>query len=247
MPAIKEGNTDGGVTASSFPPVLLPTTIQMRLDTGNIGKGGGQRGSLTRCAQKFGTFQSKLRTPNPDASELESSKEELEKELAYYQLEISKQFLLQRNMLQQVQRNQTQEQQRLDKIRELKEQVEKIETEAQACSHTRKCCEEYEALAKLANDKFQSTSRVDLENQIEESSQELERLQEEEHTTDHLLSTRGAQFQLLMQYITDLKESLADKEEEEQIIGSASKFTKKSVDGNDPMDVDGEDGLYGDL
>ena len=43
-----------------FPPPLVPDTLQYRLDVGNIGKMGGQRGSLTRCAQKFGTFQSKL-------------------------------------------------------------------------------------------------------------------------------------------------------------------------------------------
>jgi hypothetical protein len=253
MPA-KHSNSNSNDEKASFPPPLIPSTIQARLDTGNIGKGGGQKGSLMRCAQKYGALQSKVLRggSSDDADAVSQAKEDLEKELSFYQLEVSKLCLMQKTLLQQVEQNQEKEEERLAEIASLTDQVQKVETEASATLETRKCCQEYEALAKLANDKFQSLSRADLEQQIQESRKELERLHEEETTTDHLLKTRAAQFQLLMQYMLDLKESINDKEEEAQITKAAPKVKPKKDDATtkeeDPMDVvEEEDGLYGDL
>ena len=70
-------------------PPLVAETLQYRLDTGIISKNGGQRGSLTRCAQKYGIFLSKLQTNAPDAEEIEAAKGELVQDLRLYQLEIN--------------------------------------------------------------------------------------------------------------------------------------------------------------
>ena len=56
-----EAENDAKQEATPFPPPIISETLQYRLATGNIGKNGGQRGSLTRCAQKFGTLQQRLR------------------------------------------------------------------------------------------------------------------------------------------------------------------------------------------
>ena len=120
MSATNSPNKDAAGAASAdqpFPPPLNHDTLQYRLDTGNIGKVGGQRGSLTRCAQKFGTFQSKL-LPKPasaaigddaktDASEadqahpaaiIETTKNDLSLELELYRIEATKLLLSSQNM-----------------------------------------------------------------------------------------------------------------------------------------------------
>ena len=76
----------------SMPP-LVSETLQYRLDTGIIGKNGGQRGSLTRCAQKFGTYQSKLLLASTAA--MEEDDDNNSKQSQQNQLEVAQQDLIQ--------------------------------------------------------------------------------------------------------------------------------------------------------
>jgi hypothetical protein len=244
--------------ASSFPPPLVPEVLQYRLDTGNIGKSGGQRGSLTRCAQKYGTFQSKL-LHDKDAKAIESSKGELVQELKLFQLELVKLDLRQQILAAQVEENKTTEAEREARIQEEKSKVQEIQASAQRAQETRNCWLEYEALAKLAQEKC-SQPRRKLEQQIGLVEKELQDLQKQQESVNEVLHVRESQFQLLLQYMLDLKRSLNDEEEDEveQQPASSTKKQKKNEDEEGAieeqdegaaMEVDGEEdeGLYGDL
>jgi hypothetical protein len=243
--------------SSSFPPPLVPEVLQYRLDTGNIGKSGGQRGSLTRCAQKYGTFQSKL-LHDKDAEAIETSKGELVQELQLFQFELVKLGLQQQILAAQVEENKATKAEREARIQEEKSEVQVIQAKAQRAQETRNCWLEYEALAKLAQEKC-SQPRRKLEKQIEQVKKELQDLKDQQESVNEVLHVRESQFQLLLQYMLDLKRSLNDEEDEE-----ASPYTKKQKKNEDEegavedqdeavaMDVDGEEeeeeeGLYGDL
>jgi hypothetical protein len=246
--------------SSSFPPPLVPEVLQYRLDTGNIGKSGGQRGSLTRCAQKYGTFRSKL-LHDKDAQAIETSKGELVQELQLFQLELVKLNLQQQILAAQVEENNTTQAEREARIEEEKSRVKEIQAKAQRAQETRNCWLEYEALAKLAQEKC-SQPRRKLEQQIEQVKKELQDLKDQQESVNEVLQVRESQFQLLLQYMLDLKRSLNDEEgEEEQEPLPSTKKQKKNEDEEGAveeqdegveMDVDGEEqeeeeGLYGDL
>ena len=245
--------------SSSFPPPLVPEVLQYRLDTGNIGKSGGQRGSLTRCAQKYGTFQSKL-LHDKDAEAIETSKGELVQELQLFQLELVKLNLQQQILAAQVEENKSIQVEREARIQEEKLKMKAIQAKVQRAQETRNCWLEYEALAKLAQEKC-SQPRRKLEQQIEQVKKELKGLKEQQESADEVMHVRESQFQLLLQYMLDLKRSLNDEEdEEEQQPLSSTKKQKKNEDEEGAveeqdegvaMDVDGEEeeeeGLYGDL
>lgn len=244
--------------SSSFPPPLVPEVLQYRLDTGNIGKSGGQRGSLTRCAQKYGTFQSKLLN-DKDAEAIESSKGELVQELQLFQLELVKLDLQQQILVAQVEENKAAHTEREARIQEEKTQVQEIQAKAQQAQATRNCWLEYEALAKLAQEKC-SQPRRKLEQQIEQVKKELQALEEQQKSADEVLHVRESQFQLLLQYMLDLKRSLTDEEEQQPALPTKKRKKEEDEEGaveeqdeSAAMDVDGEEeeeeeeGLYGDL
>lgn len=251
--------TQGGTNTDNpegFPPPLVTETLQYRLETGNIAKQGGQRGSLTRCAQKFGIFQSHWLAPQPDAEAIESSKQDLTQDLEYFKLELYKLLLLQKNLDAQVQMNQKAEQERQAEIEKWSQDVQASQSEASHALETKLCFMEYEAFAKMTNEKHPQSIRA-LKDQLAKVQTEIQRYQAEEGVTDHLLKVRGAQFQLLIQYMMDLKRSLNDSEEQEKLLELAKQSnaqsdsgdgtTKKGGKPSESMDVDEDEGLYEDL
>ena len=209
---VEASSPGGGDEGTPFPPPLVTETLQHRLITGNISKLGGQRGSLTRCAQRYGAFRSKLTAEKPDAEAIETSKQELSKELNLYKLEITKLILLQKNLEAQVAQNNQMEAEKSKAIEALAEEVAESQGEAHRWQETRKCYMDYENLAKLANaNHSQPTSK--LKEQISQVQEEIEKFQKEQESVDEVLAVRETQFQLLMQYMLDLKRSLSEEDD----------------------------------
>jgi hypothetical protein len=249
----------GASDAATFPPPLVTETLQYRLDTGNIAKQGGQRGSLTRCAQKFGIFQSNLMASQPDAEAIEKAKQGVSQDLNLCKLELYKLILLQRNLDAQLELNQKAQDGRQAEIDEWSQEVRSSQSEASQAQDMKRCFQEYEALAKLTNENHPQSSGA-LKEQLSWVEEDIEKLKQEEAETDHLVKVREGQFQLLIQYMLDLKRSLNDTEEDAKLLelakkanegakGSANtKGIKSAVDKAEAMDVDKEDeGLYEDL
>jgi hypothetical protein len=220
------------------PPPITTETLQYRLDTGNIGKAGGQRSSLTRCAQKYGGFRSMLLSEEPDAEAIETSKQGLLRELGLFELELTKLILYQQSLERQVKRNQEMQANREQELHQFKAGVAESSARANKSKETENCKIEYEALARLINEKH-PTSREELQKQIDEMKDETKQLDKEIVEKDQVLKVREAQYQLLLQYMLDLKRSLKEDEEDEN-DGEARKGDKPV-----PMDVD--DSLYADL
>jgi hypothetical protein len=232
-----------------FPPPLVTETLQYRLMTGNIAKQGGQRGSLTRCAQKYGALQSKLQlSQTADAEAVESSKKELELELELYQLELTKLVLLQRNLQGQVELNQKAEVERDIRLEELSEEVQESQAQSNRSQETQSCYMEYEALAKLANESHSQSSRK-LRETIAQVQDGIKKFREEEAATDQILKVRETQFQLLLQYMLDLKRSLKDGEEEEAQNSNGNKDGDEEgvIEEDQATAMEVDEGLYGDL
>jgi hypothetical protein len=252
-------NGDSGTT---FPPALVTETLQYRLDTGNIAKQGGQRGSLTRCAQKFGIFQSNLLASQPDAAAIETAKQDLSQDLDMCKLELYKLILLQRNLDAQMELNQEAQDGRTAEIDRWSEEVRSSRSEASQAQDMKRCFQEYEALAKLTNENHPQSAWA-LKEKLSKVEEQIEKLKQEETETGHLMKVREGQFQLLIQYMLDFKRSLNDTEEDAKLLelakkakrqgndneeGAKSKVTKSSVNKAEAMDVDKEDeGLYEDL
>lgn len=238
-----------------FPPKIDAKTLQYRLETGNIAKQGGQRGSLTRCAQKFGAFRNSLLASKPDAEKIESSKQELNHDIDLFSLELLKLVLLQQNLKSQVASNQETIEGRQAEIDEWSKEVKASQSEANQAQQTKRCFEEYEALAKMTMELHPETTS-DLKKQLEEAQQQISQLQKEKATLDHISKVREGQFQLLIQYMNDLKRSINDPDEDEKlsVLGERAQDQKSgdasAANGNEDnsMDVDDEDGgLYGDI
>ena len=211
----QESSTVAPALASSsgerFPPPLVEETLQYRLDTGNIGKTGGQRGSLTRCAQKYGAFQHQI-MHGKDAEEIETSKQDLVNELGLFRLEMTKLWFYAQRLQRQVQENEKAIEAREEEIQQQKSVVEQSEQDAARALETRNCLLEYEALAAFANSKF-SQPRCKLEQQIAAVQQEYQQLQRQQDQVNKTLKVRESQFHLLLQYMTDLKRSIHEDEE----------------------------------
>lgn len=219
-------NGSGSVVPTLIPPPLVAETLQYRLETGNIAKQGGQRGSLTRCAQKLGTFQSHLLASSPDAEQIESSKQDLLQDLELCQLELYKLILLQRNLDAQVRWNATAEQDRQHEIDTWSESVQSSQAMAQQAQWTKSCFLEYEALATLINDHHPQCSRV-LKEKLTEMETQIAELKQEDTMTDQMMKIREGQFHLLIQYMLDLKRSLKDTNDGEQQMDVAHQVSNE--------------------
>lgn len=225
-------NNNGTALPTLIPPPLVPETLQYRLETGTIAKQGGQRGSLTRCAQKLGIFQTQLLASSPDAEQIESSKQDLLQDLELCQLELYKLILLQRNLDAQVRWNINAEQDRQTEIDTWSQAVQSSQTEAQQAQWTKSCFLEYEALATMIQDHHPQSSRV-LTEQLTEMDHQIAELKHEESITQHMVKVRESQFHLFIQYMLDLKRSLNDTDDEERLIDVANQV------GNDQTKQDG--------
>jgi chromosome segregation ATPase len=210
------------------PPVITAETLQYRLDTGNIGKHGGQRGSLTRCAQKYGTLQFHLLSGHPDAEDIEASKQDLVRELELFELEMNKLILYQHQLERQLRTNEEEQRRREGEIASLTQQVRDSTRQARVARETQACFAEYESLARIVNENH-PTSVDELQYEIDATRGEVAELEAETNAKDKILKVREAQYQLLLQYMMDLKRSVDDDANDDQ----------------SPMEV--EDNLYGDL
>ena len=210
-------------------PVITTETLQYRLDTQNFGKTGGQRSSLTRCAQKYGSFKAELSSTTPNAQAIEKTKSELVREVELCDLELTKLILWQQNLEKQAQRNERIAAEREETIQAMKEKVNESRIVSNKSMEQRNCLSEYESLARVINESH-PTSRAILQTQIDEMKTEIATLEKESAEKDEIIKVREAQYQLLIQYMTDLKQSLKEDEQDSE--------------GPQPMDIDN---LYGDL
>lgn len=217
-------------------PLIATETLQYRLDTQNFGKNGGQRSSLTRCAQKYGAFRSELSSKTPDAEVIEKCKMDLVNEVELFDLEITKLILCQHNLERQAKHNELVEAERRQKIESLRQQVHESREISNTSLERRNCLSEYESLAKVINENH-PTSSTGLQKQIDEIRNEISDLKEGSAEKDDIIKVREAQYQLLIQYMMDLKRTLKEDEEDVNVQGVQG-------DKPQPMEIDN---LYGDL
>ena len=230
-------------------PPITPDILQFRVDTGNMGKFGGQRGSLTRCAQKLGALQraQQEQENNKDDDEdatrsasVATAKQELARELQVFELEMTKMILQQQQRDKQVQSNTEILETRQAEISELQQTVSASAKQAHHALSQRSALAEYEALAKLILEKH-PVGQDELQQQIANIQQQSQALDEEMRSTAEATQVRSAQFSLLIQYMNDLKRSLNEDDKEDK-----NPSGKRKESGDDAMDVDDGD-LYGDL
>jgi len=229
-------------------PLITAETLQYRLDTHNFGKSGGQRSSLTRCAEKYGSFRSELSSKTPDAEVIEKSKICLVREVELFDLEMTKLILWQHNLERQANRNQVAEAKREREIEDIQLQVRDCRALANRSMERRNCLSEYESLANVINENHPASS-TELQQQIDEIQSEISTLEEESASKDEILKVREAQYQLLIQYMLDLKQSLKEDDEQNEHEHEDEKGVDGEITGNNnnkpqPME---EDDLYGDL
>ena len=231
-------------------PLITTDTLQYRLDTHNFGKSGGQRGSLTRCAQKYGSFRVALSSAAiTDAEVIEQSKDELVREVHLFDLETTRLIVWQRNLERQVERNRSAEAERETEIRHTHQQIGEIRRLAGASLERRNCLLEYESLARVIHE-HHPTSSNELQHQIDELRSELFKLQEEIAGKDETLRVRETQYQSLIQSMMDLKQTLKEDEDESNNDqgGGGGVKTGGNTRFNDRLQpMEEEEDLYGDL
>ncbi|KAG7357124.1 hypothetical protein IV203_001812 [Nitzschia inconspicua] len=220
----------------SFPPPITTEMLQFRLDTGNMLKSGGQRASLTRCAEKYGTYQTTLQATDPNPEAIETAKDDLQRELQLFELEMIKLILWEKGLERQIQKNQERILQREQDIATLQKTVTESSADAHHYLQTQTCLSEYETLAKLINDNH-ATSQEELQSKINSIQTERTTVDRQIIETEQTLRVREAQFQLLMQYMLDLKRSLKEDEEDKAEGKQGNLMTAMEVD----------ESLYGDL
>jgi hypothetical protein len=251
---------EDGVPGGVVVPFITTESLQYRLDTQNFGKSGGQRGSLTRCAQKYGSYQNELSGSTPDndddgennsANNIEKTKLDLIREVELFDLEMTKLILWSNNLETQIKRNTMTESKRGKEIIDIQDQVKESGIRANVSSERRNCIMEYNSLAKIINDNHPISS-TELKKQIDEIKLEISLLEDETVTKDKILKVREAQYQLLIQYMLDLKQSLKeddDDDDDDDENDNDNDNEDGKITGNnkpEPMEVD-EDDLYGDL
>ena len=218
-------------------PLITTETLQYRLDTQNFGKSSGQRSSLTRCAQKYGDFRAQVSSTTPDREVIAKSKNELVREVELFDIETTKLILWQQNLERQAIQNKAIDEERKRKIESMKDQVRESTAEATRSLEQRNCLSEYESLAKLINKNHPMPS-TELEKQIGEIRNEISSLEEASEKKDEIIKVREAQYQLLIQYMMDLKQSLEEDGDDSDAKGDGEQEEPQ------PMDIDN---LYGDL
>lgn len=196
--------------------------IEERLTVG-LGNKGGARGSLTKCVGRLAA-----QDINPA---------DLHREVSLVQLELHKLVQMrQRNEQEtaQIESLEPQIQQEYEKVQQLRQQLTQAST-------AQSCLQEYETLAKLAFTRHK-TSRKVLEAQLVALKEEYQTIIKESREATAQEAVRTAQFQLLMQCMLDLKQSL--KEPLEELVPSQSDEMVEETAGTA---MDTEEGLYGDL
>lgn len=196
-------------------PALSNETVQERLTTG-VGSKGGTRGSLTRCATKFGALCAKLQQqqqagaadadPDPESS-IDALKDELKREVRLFQVEMKKWLIMIQSSQKELIDAKQQEEQSAKLVQEKQEQIQQLRTKAAKVARTRKCWQEYETLAKLAR---QRSPRRVLQSKMEKMNSDLVKTKKQLYETAAESKVREKQFHLLIQCMLDLKRSLGE-------------------------------------
>ena len=238
-----DGDSDS-VPAAVPVPFISTDTLQYRIDTQNFGKRDGQRGSLTRVAQKTEPFLNSLskncsttdhENDGSNIDTIRKTKLDLVREIRLADLELSKLIYCSNNAERQIQQNKDAQSKKESKIIDSKKQVDESTVHANNSLQRRNCIMEYESLAKMINDNH-PISTTELQKQIDIIQSEISMLEDETIAKDNMLRVREAQFQLLIQYMLDMKQSLKEDDDEDE-DADADDMVK-------PMEVDD---LYGDL
>mmetsp|Transcript_12073 Transcript_12073/g.34949 ORF Transcript_12073/g.34949 Transcript_12073/m.34949 type:complete len:313 (+) Transcript_12073:80-1018(+) len=182
--------------------------LQHRITLGHTFKSGGQRGSLTKCVQRLGDYQSKDDKP--------FMKRALINEIKLYQLESTKQFMQykqQLNLSPETHEKQAKSTTENTTMEELEKEVEAAKGQAEISQQRQSCSIEYDAVAKLALD--QTKTRGVLENEVKSMHEDLHRMEAETKRLDTVLAKRERQFHLLMKLMTDMKKSVEEENAEE--------------------------------
>lgn len=211
------------------------TSLLCRLSLGSTSQ-SGSRGSLTRCAVRLGHFvaqQQQQQEPPPKEGEppdderatavvVSSSTEvtEVVHELQLAQLELTKLFL-------QLERYQSENKEALlpqdtdeevdvsyqndvtQQLAKERQSVQELRRELQQAQLAQSCLEEYESLAKMTSSRHPTSRRI-LQSNVQAVEAELKETQHKLGTLHGQLQVRRAQFQLLMQSMLDLKQSLQE-------------------------------------
>jgi hypothetical protein len=184
----------------------------------------------------------KIATPDNDNNDdtntaeintIEKSKNDVVREVELFDLELTKLILWQHNLERQAKRNIVIEAERNETIQAMQQQVRDTKIRANQSLEQKNCLSEYESLSRVINENH-PTSSAELQQEIDDIRTELSILEEKSAKKDEIIKVREAQYQLLIQYMMDLKQSL--KEDDDQENGNGQ--------GGDPMDIDN---LYGDL
>lgn len=229
-----------------FPPPFATDVLHHRMQTGIMVQSGGQKGSLTRCVQKFALYAQE------GSNSSSKARDELLQDLKLYQLDLTRRVLLQQNLEKERNENEKNALNLKQEIADLTTQVKESFQKAESAKQVQSCFMEYEALAKLANSNSTTSSRQ-LRSEIQKVKQEIAEYEQEEAKLDKTLYVRSSQFQALIQCMLDMKRSLEDKQLEEDIEKHVKK-TKEAKDNEEEdskpaatdMQVD-EDDLYGDI
>ncbi len=157
---------------------------------------------------------------------------DLVREVELFELEMKKLILWQQQLERQVRRNEEEQRKREKELASLLQQVGESSHQARRARETQRCFAEYEALAKLINDNH-PRAIVELQHHIDAMKGELAKVEAETNTKNKILKVREAQYQLLIQFMMDLKRSADD-----DLIDAES---------GKPAPMEVEDNLYGDL
>lgn len=189
------------------PPPLTNETLQQRLLTGT-GIKGGSRGSLTRCAAKIGALNAKLNAPGGSTDEeILAIKNELKREVRLFQIEMHKIMIAIQSADKELQTITLHEQKMEQAVARKHKEVSELRQQAAQEAKTRKCWQEYEALAKLAR---QRSPRRILQAKMDKMNKDLEATKKKLYETAAESKVREKQFHLLIQVMVDLKRSMGE-------------------------------------
>jgi hypothetical protein len=213
---------------------LDSSTLHRRIEQGIAGS-TSTRGSLTKCATKYKVFLEKLFSEQRDndhtlAEVIEACKGDLVRELQLYMMDMKR---ISARISVAVAESKELDQKLAVVSRDIAMEtkaVQDMQKKYPAAKQMRRQKEEYEALAKMANNR---ESRRVLEGKLEAANVEALKTEESQKQLNEERAEREAQFQLLIQVMLDLKEGLrntpaAAVEEEEG---------EEQEDGAIPMDT----------
>lgn len=188
---------------------------------------GGTRGSLSKCAAKYREFLSNFLSDSKDAAlaeAIETSKQSLEREMSLYGVECQKAALNLRATFADIEATDAEISKMQGQIETRKRDIEKLRISQPEAKRVRLQKEECEALAKMANAR---PSQGVLRQRLKQAKADQDAAAEAAKRVNEDLSVREKQFNLLVQCMLDLKESL--KEDEKQQDGEVKEDDAKGA------------------